>query len=267
MTSYKSRIEDFLQELKDDVSTIFCTYQNDLVIRLEEYNLLQNKYNCLESSTAIGFVLEEFIVAKLAMYTSSKPGIKHIIRREDAATTDLCYDCISDNTSTRFLINIKAQKCELVHYKRKKEPKLKNKSENSAIGALTQIHFSYCKTDPDQEKSLVVLKILYSIENGNDGDLYTREHPRHIHIYSVDAYPIEYYDYSKDHQQDNRKWSNKDGVDSYNNGRLKLTDNFKKSNPLPEDQISYETTKKQIQAIIDKNRDKAKKKMQEDPQI
>lgn len=206
-------------------------------------------------------------MAKLVMYTSSKPGIKHIIRREDAATTDLCYDCICDNTDIRFLINIKAQKCEFVKSNRKKGSKLKIKGENSAIGAITQIHFSYCETDPDQEKSLVVLKILYSIEEGIDGNLYRRELPRHIHIHDVVAYPIEYYDYSEEHQQDNRSWSSKDGVDSYNNGRLQLTENFKRNHLLREEQVSYETTKQHIEMIINRNRAKAKKKMQEDPKI
>jgi hypothetical protein len=55
--------------LREYAFNIFRTYGRELVLRLEEYNLLQNKHNCIESSTAIGFVLEEFIVSKLEMYT------------------------------------------------------------------------------------------------------------------------------------------------------------------------------------------------------
>lgn len=261
MTSYKSRVDEFIKELKEDTLNIFCTYQNDLFLCLEDFNLLQNRNNCLESSTAFGYILEEFIVAKLAMYTNSKPGIKFIIRREYAATTDLCYDCICDNTDIRFLVNVKVQKCNVVPSESGEDPILQITSENSAISAITQINNTYCLTDPDREKSLVILKIFYSVENGNKKESYGREFSRHIHIHDVDVYPIEYYDYSVTHLQDNRKWSDKEGaISSFNNGRLKLTNSFKKKHPLPEEQVSYATTKEHIRAILDRNRDKARKK-------
>ena len=62
LSSFKEAIENYLTQ-------IFQVYGKELELRLEELNLLDNENNCLESSTAFGFVLEEFIVSKLECYT------------------------------------------------------------------------------------------------------------------------------------------------------------------------------------------------------
>jgi hypothetical protein len=71
MNDYYRQILDFQVKLKEYAQNIFRAYGRELVLRLEEYNLLQNRHNCIESSTATGFVLEEFLVSKLEMYTHS----------------------------------------------------------------------------------------------------------------------------------------------------------------------------------------------------
>lgn len=50
MNQYYKNILDFQNEIHDYVNCIFKTYGKELVLRLEEYNLLQNKHNCIESS-------------------------------------------------------------------------------------------------------------------------------------------------------------------------------------------------------------------------
>lgn len=87
MNTYYQHIQAFEEELKETVEQILRTYGKELVLRLEEYNLLQHTNNCIESSTALGFILEEFIVSKLHIYTHCEPLPEYVIERTNRATT------------------------------------------------------------------------------------------------------------------------------------------------------------------------------------
>lgn len=61
MNSYYESIKFVESKLIEYLSNIYKVYGNELLLKLEDYNLLAHKNNCIETSTATGFILEEFI--------------------------------------------------------------------------------------------------------------------------------------------------------------------------------------------------------------
>lgn len=240
MNEYYKKIVDFQEELKKYVNNIFRTYGKELVLRLEEYNLLQNKHNCIESSTAIGFVLEEFIVSKLDMYTHCDES-EFVIDRFSGPTGSESYDCYCNSyygdNQIKLMVNIKA---------------MKEGQQNNAIAAITQLHKNYCKEEENTEKAYIVFKIIYSIKDGYEDDENRRAKPRHIYINRTTSYCLEEVDLSKGHKQDNRSWSNREGIK--NNGRLQISDKFRRDHIVPENNISYSNTKDMIENIVNGNK-------------
>lgn len=236
---YQSSL-DFQEKLKEYAMNIFRTYGRELVLRLEEYNLLQNKHNCLESSTAIGFVLEEFIVSKLEMYTHSAPS-EYKIDRFAGATASESYDCFALDKSSgiKFLVNIKAEK---------------GSSANDAIAAIRQLHKNYVETDPEQSKSYIILKIKYSIRDAYEESETRRAKPRHLYIDSLESYCLEEIDFSQGHKQDNRSWSSTPRNGSQrNSGRLQVTKAFREKHSMDESKISYEATRAMLDQLFHQN--------------
>lgn len=151
---YYEKIKSFENAMLQYASSIFKTYGKELVLRLEEYNLLQNKHNCIESSTAIGFLLEEFIVSKLEMYTHCDSSSEYVIDRFVGATTAESYDFFSESEDIRFMVNVKVER---------------NSGTNDAIAAIGQLYKNYCQEQPERVKSYIVLKVSYSIGEGLRG--------------------------------------------------------------------------------------------------
>ena len=224
MNEYYNRVLDFREELKNYASNIFKTYGRELVLRLEEYNLLQNKHNCIESSTAIGFVLEEFLVSKLEMYTHCDES-KYIIERFSGSTVSESYDCYCYSDNVKYLINVKAEKIG---------------KSNNGIAAIQQLQKNYCLEEPEQVKSFILFKIRYSIKDAYEDSEYRRAKPRHIYINELSSYCLEEVDLSEDHRQDNRRWSIT--AENRNNGRLVISNRFRIEHKVPEEDISYNNT-------------------------
>lgn len=240
--SYYQGSLDFQRQIKEYAMHIFRTYGRELVLRLEEYNLLQNKHNCLESSTALGFIIEEFIVSKLEMYTHSGPS-EYLIERFTGATASESYDCYSVDTQSKvkYLVNIKAEQ---------------GSSKNNAIAAIGQLYKNYVETDPDQEKSYIILKIRYSIRDAYEETDTRRAKPRHLYIEELQSYCLEEVDFSQGHKQDNRSWSSKPKSGSQrNNGRLNVSDRFRADHRMPQSEISYRATCVMLEQIINSNRE------------
>lgn len=225
--SYYEIIKEFQRVLKGYAENIFRTYGRELVLRLEEYNLLQHKANTIESSTALGFILEEFLVAKLDMYTHSGSS-EVIVDRLINAKSKLSYDCFSNYNGIRFLVNIKTEK---------------EGSNNDAIAAINQLYGNYCATDPNQEKAFVVLKVKYRIRESDEGEILRKGKPRHIYIDGVEVFNLEEIDFSNGHHQDGRRWSDKS---TGNNGRLVVSQAFRRTHTLEADKVSYKNTCKMI---------------------
>lgn len=225
MNDYYNKVLDFENKLKEYSETIFRVYGKELVLRLEEYNLLQNKHNCIESSTATGFVLEEFLVSKLEMYTHCGDKSEYVIDRFEEATVRKSFDCFCTKDGVRFLVNIKAEK--------------KGSSKNNGVAAISQLYKNYCIDNPEVEKAYVILKVKYSIKDAYEDSYNRKAVPRHIYIDSMDSFCLEELDFSKGHQQDHRSWS----ISSNNkNGRLLINAKYRGNNRLPEDKISYQNT-------------------------
>ncbi|WP_293965137.1 UpaP162 family type II restriction enzyme [uncultured Porphyromonas sp.] len=235
MNDYYARSIAFQKELIKYASSIFQTYGRELVLRLEEYNLLQNKNNCIESSTAIGFVLEEFIVSKLEMYTHCAEE-SYRIDRFIGSTTSESYDCFAEQDNVRYLVNIKAEKSGV---------------KNNAIAAISQLHKNYCLEEPQMEKNYVVLKVRYSVKDAYEDSAYKRAKPRHLYIDGLESFCIEEIDFSNGHQQDNRSWS--ETKKTKNNGRLIVSQSFREKNRLPEEEISYQRTFQMLSDIVSTN--------------
>ena len=217
----KSKVCQYLKE-------IFKVYGNELLLQLEQYNLLENPHNCIETSTAPGFIMEEFIVSKLQIYTSNHDGENDIkiLRLSDKTTIDSSYDCFAYYKGLFVMINVKMQK---------------EGSANNAVSAINILHRDYVELQPFQEKAFLILKTHYSFGYS------TIDSQRKIKTNGVECYCLEEIDFSNGHKQDNRNWSENFNA---NSGRLQVSPIWFAQNRLPIEKISYNTTKNFIDDIF-----------------
>ena len=242
MNQYYQNILDFQDQIKFYLDCIFKECEKKLLFQLGDCNLLQNKFNCIESSTAIGYALEEFVVSKLEWFTHCDESTKYKIDRIDGATSGKSYDCYSEGVDCKFLINVKTQKKGVY---------------NNAIAAITQLHKNYCEEKPNQKKSFIVLKIHYSIENLTDDNGVSQAESPYISINEIEPFCLEEVDFSKDHQQDHRSWSDgnaENAENKKNNGRLNISRKFRRVHKVDESEISYKNTFEMLQKLIEENK-------------
>lgn len=231
MNTYYKKLKFVQANVEKYLSEIFKVYGNELLLRLEEYNLLTNPNNCLETSTAIGFIMEEFIVSKLEIYTRNHNGVSKIkIRRMNGRTTvGSNYDCFAEYDGIFIMINVKVQK---------------RGAANNAVAAINILHNDYVRTNYEQEKAYLVLKTFYDFGQSNV-DL-----QRKITVQGIDSYYLEELDFSLGHRQDHRNWSANFNA---NSGRLQVSSRWRMEHLLSADEISYLKTKKFIEDMYLKN--------------
>ncbi len=234
MNNYLEKIKFVKEKVSSYLLEIFKVYGNELILRLEDYNLLQNKYNCIESSTAIGFIMEEFIVSKLETYTKNHNNIDEIKieRMLNRGTQTTSYDCFANYKNVCFMINIKVEK-----------------KTNNAISAIKLLHNDYSVNNPDQEKAFIVLKTKYTYGESQ------KSKERKIIINGISVFALEEVDFSNGHRQDHRNWSTEFKSES---GRLQISRNFLESNKIQEEEISYIKTKNFIDMIYNESKSKNK---------
>ncbi|MDR2430933.1 MAG: hypothetical protein LBD99_01570 [Candidatus Margulisbacteria bacterium] len=223
--SYYSRIKDFQAKITYYAKEIFKVYGNELQLCLEDYNLLAHKDNCLESSTAFGYLIEEFLVSKLEIFSLNHTDADYVIKRAKGSATASSYDCFSVIGGLKALVNIKA-----------------DKRNNNAIAAINKLYADYVLSE--QIKCYLVLKVHYSIK------ISERDGKRKIFIDEVSSFFLEEIDFSGGHKQDHRNWSAKFNA---NSGRLQATDMFRQQNKVPEQNISYENTRAMLECIYNNN--------------
>lgn len=225
MNAYYEKIKFVKSKVVSYLNEIFKVYGNELLLRLEEYNLLQNKYNCLESSTATGFIMEEFIVSKLETYSKSHNNIDdiRIERIVNHGTQKTSYDCCVNYQNVFFMINVKV-----------------DKGNNNAVSAINILHNDYVCKSPDKEKSFLVLKTKYTFGESKE----TKE--RKIFVQGISVYALEEIDFTIGHKQDHRNWSEEFNPAS---GRLQVSKRFRELNTLSEEEISYNKTKQFIEKM------------------
>lgn len=227
MNDYYEKLKTVKVQVEKYLAEIFKVYGNELLLKLEEYNLLTNPNNCIETSTATGFIMEEFIISKLEIYTKDHNGVEEIrIQRLNGSSTgNSSYDCYAVYEDVYIMINIKIQKEGVA---------------NTAVAAINILYNDYVKTNPKQEKAYLVLKTFY------DFGLSEKDAQRKIKIKGLKGYYLEELDFSSGHRQDHRNWSSSF---SANSGRLQVSDRWKMSHLLKESEISYGKTKKFIDEI------------------
>lgn len=225
MNTYYEKIKFIKSKLSLYLTEIFKVYGNELLLRVEEYNLLQNPYNCIESSTATGFIMEEFIVSKLETYSQTHNNIDNIRieRIPNNRTQTASYDCFVNYQNVFFMINVKV-----------------NKGNNNAVSAINILHNDYVNKNPNQEKSFIVLRTNYSFGES------PKTNERKILIKGIDIYSLEEVDFTFGHKQDHRNWSE---IFNPVSGRLQISNKFRKTNILNENDISYNKTKQFIEKI------------------
>ena len=221
LKAVKARIEHYLTE-------IFKVYGNELLLRLEDYNLLTNVNNCIETSTATGFIMEEFISSKLEIYTKNHGGKSEIKieRNSQNATVNSSYDCSALFDKIFFMVNIKIQK---------------EGSNNNAVAAINILHDEYVVQNPSQEKAYMLLKVFYDFGQSKFDE------NRKILIKKIESYFLEEIDFSSGHRQDFRNWSANFNA---NSGRLQLSQSWRKAHLLAENEISYHKTRQFIDDIF-----------------
>ncbi len=227
MNNYYDSIRFVKSKLNEYLTEIFKVYGNELQLKLEEYNLLTHIDNCIETSTATGFILEEFITSKLEIYSKDHNNIDEIQVKKlnGKSTINSSYDCYSFFNNIFFMINIKVQK---------------EFTQNNAIAAINILNKDYVTTNERQLKSYIILKTNYNFGTSkNDGT-------RKIMVKGIEVYSLEEVDFSTGHKQDHRNWSSNFNAKS---GRLQIPTSWRKQHSLKEDQISYEKTRSFISDI------------------
>lgn len=227
---YYEKLRYVQNKIQEYITTILKVYGNELLLLLEDYNLLQNPNNCIQSSTAPGFILEEFIISKLLIFSQGHDGDREIIiKRNDSSTISSSYDCYVEFKDVKILINHKAEKEGV---------------SNAGIAAINKLYRDYALSEPKQEKAFLVLKLGYKyINSKKDGQ-------RKFFISNISSFFLEEIDFSKEHKQDHRNWSEDFKLSS---GRLMIDEDFKKKHHIEDENMSYFNTRQFIVKL--KNQD------------
>ena len=213
---YWEKSLEFQEEITSYISEILRVYGNELLLRIEELNLLSAKNNCISSSTAIGYCVEEFLVSKLETYTNSTPKTKFRIQRDNTSTQNKSYDCYSEQGNDLYLVNLKV-----------------NKKNNNAVAAIDRLYKDYVEFNGEIQKHFLIFKLHYEVGQGKITN------QQKILIKKLHSFFLEEIDFSFGHKQDSRNWSREFNP---NSGRLQITDTILKNNHLDAKEISYEKT-------------------------
>lgn len=226
MSEHYKKMLEVKAFVEESARQIFQVYGNELELKLEDYNLLSHKNNCLESSTAIGFIIEEFLVSKLEKYTACRESSIGKVIRNSGPTVTSSYDCHISFANIKTLVNIKAQKWH---------------KANDGVAAINKLYHDFAVVDPGQQKAYLVLKVIYSYNKPVNGE------NKKITVKDIEAYYLDEINLFGEHKQDHRNWSS-----NFNqlSGRLQISDKFRRDNQIAIEEISYENTVKMLKSVI-----------------
>nr|WP_307937137.1 hypothetical protein [Mycoplasmopsis bovis] len=67
MNNYSEVAIELQSKLEEAINNIFEITNNEISINVEDVNILQRDNNSINSSTAIGYILEEYLIYKLLL--------------------------------------------------------------------------------------------------------------------------------------------------------------------------------------------------------
>ena len=140
MNNYQKTAKQFQKEITKDINHIYQDMNNEMKLEMGGVNLLELVNNVIESSTAIGFCLEEFIAKRL---TELKPNF---YQRQSTKTQNSSFDLYVIKNKIKILINLKV-----------------NKRNNNAIAAISQFKQDYFSNEDQKEKLFLIFKTNYNI--------------------------------------------------------------------------------------------------------
>ena len=141
MNNYQKSAIEFQKEITNDINLIYTKHNHNLNLELSSTNVLSQK-SSVNGSTAIGFILEEFLILNLLKL---KPKLYY---RSKASTNDGSYDLYAKKNNIKILINLKVNKSK--------------GSNNNAISALTKLITDYCLDG--EQKLFLVFKTYYDVD-------------------------------------------------------------------------------------------------------
>nr|VZK65620.1 hypothetical protein MF5292_00798 [Mycoplasma feriruminatoris]VZR75764.1 hypothetical protein MF5294_00797 [Mycoplasma feriruminatoris]VZR98449.1 hypothetical protein MF5293_00793 [Mycoplasma feriruminatoris] len=147
---YKIAIK--LQKLLSEViQEIFSYKNNELEIKVEDLNILQRENNSVSSSSAIGFLVEEYLIINLLNYFNSSKNDKQIIMNINKVTNKNSYDFSIKYKEHLFYVNLKS-----------------NKTNNRTIAAIQKLYDDYVSYTEQTPLHFLVFKINYHIGLSTD---------------------------------------------------------------------------------------------------
>ncbi|SJZ49557.1 UpaP162 family type II restriction enzyme [Mycoplasmopsis verecunda] len=198
--------------LESEVENIFKVYGYEIEIKAEDLNLLKSENSCIRSSTAIGYIIEEFVYQKLKNII--KFDISKSIHRSGVSTQNSSFDFIYSTKTYDVLVNIKTEI---------------NGSHNNAVSAIKKLYSDYNNYyNKGRDFYFIVLKIRYEIDDKDKKNNIEKFYDK-IHITSISSYALEEIDFSSGHMQDYRNWSREFKNES---GRLIVTNKFYEQHKL-----------------------------------
>ncbi|QVK06682.1 UpaP162 family type II restriction enzyme [Mycoplasma mycoides] len=233
MNNYYKIATQLQKTLSKIIKTIFKYKNNELEIKVEELNVLQRENNSISSSSAIGFLVEEYLIINLLNYFNSNKNKKQIVMNINRVTNNNSYDFSIKYKDHLFYINLKS-----------------NRTNNKTIAAIQKLYDDYVNYKEINPLHFLVFKINYHIGLSSDNKNIK------IIINNTESYFLEQINFDKWHQ-DKRSWSE---IPNLNSGRLIISNKFLNENLLEIDEISYEKTKDQLAEIYKLNKELKNKK-------
>nr|WP_307935113.1 hypothetical protein [Mycoplasmopsis bovis] len=69
MNNYSEVAIELQSKLEEAINNIFEITNNEISINVEDVNILQRDNNSINSSTAIGYILEEYLIKNIKIYS------------------------------------------------------------------------------------------------------------------------------------------------------------------------------------------------------
>ncbi|UUM25712.1 hypothetical protein NQV05_00965 [Mycoplasmopsis agalactiae] len=227
MNSYFGVAIELQSKLEEIINNIFEVTNNEISINVEDVNILQRDNNSINSSTAIGYILEEYLIRKIEQYFSLPDcNLKILMKQNNKANTS-SYDFSLIYKEHLFYINLKA-----------------NRNVNDAIAAINRLYTDYVEYDGESPLHYLVFKTNYDIGKS------TINSQNKIIVKSTYSYFLEQIDFSRGWKQDHRSWS---PGGKLNSGRLMVSKNFFNENQIEISKMSYEKTRNYLEEMFNKN--------------